>query len=115
MLFLSIKEMRKSGENRGGERNGGIKEGKERRGGNITCVKSAHDDMSHYMIPCDPWWSPPLNRNHLLLTFRVEESISAQCRLVGIKRVLGSGLWPSRTGMDHNFQSSEPRDQRETS
>ena len=33
----------------------------------------------------------------------------------GLKRVRGSGLWPSRASMDHSFQSSEPRDQRETS
>ena len=71
--------------------------------------------MLHYMIPRDPWWSRPLNHNHLPLTFGVEESISVQRRLVGINGVRGSGPWPSRVGMDHSFQSSEPRDQRETS
>lgn len=69
--------------------------------------KSPHDDMLHYMIHCDPRWSRPLNHNHLPLTFGVEESISVQYRVEGIKRVRGSGLRPARAGMDHSFQSSE--------
>lgn len=97
------------------KRNGGIK----RKEKDVACTRanSAHDDMLHYMIPP---WSPVVSPFWITTICRWpsgRKSPFSERRegWWGLKRVRGSGLWPSRAGMDHSFQSSEPRDQRETS